>query len=383
MERWDALIIGGGFYGLYLAEFLASRLRRVLLCERGDEPMRRASYGNQARVHNGYHYPRSVLTALRSRVNFPRFVEEFRPAVRTDFEKIYAIPRQGSKVTAEQFAESMKRIGAPIAPAKDDVKELFDRALIEEVFQVREYAFDSTVLRRLMLERIRRAGVELRVNTDVRRIESRPGGSIGIDLASEGCQSPVAARVMAGMVVNCTYSQTNAVAAASGIPLIPLKHEQAEMALVEVPAKLQGLGITVMDGPFFSCMPFPPRGLYTLSHVRYTPHGHWFDDGEQPHRPAYEMFDAAEKRSAYSHMIRDAARYLPALAKCEYRDSLWEVKTVLPRSESDDSRPILFRPHHGIPNYHVVMGGKIDNVYDVADEMAKALGWNTVLPLAA
>ncbi|HXD85740.1 MAG TPA: hypothetical protein VN641_04555, partial [Urbifossiella sp.] len=100
----------------------------------------------------------------------------------------------------------------------------------------------------------------------------------------------------------------------------------------------------------------------------------WFD-GSEPQRPAYEMVDAAEKRTAFSHMVRDAARFLPELAKCEYRDSLWEVKTVLPRSESDDSRPILFRPHHGIANYHVVMGGKIDNVYDIADEMANALDW--------
>lgn len=377
MERWDAVIVGGGFYGLYLAEFLAARLPRVLLCERGPDPMRRASYSNQARVHNGYHYPRSVLTALRSRVNFPRFVAEFRPAVQANFEKVYAIPRQGSKVTAEQFAESMRRIGAPIELAEDSVKKLFDTALIEEVFRVREYAFDATVLRRLMLERVRRAGVEVRLNAAVERVGPLPGGSIRLTTAN--------GEIVAGMVVCSTYSQTNAIAAASGIPLIPLKHELAEMALVVVPAALKGLGVTVMDGLFFSCMPFPPRGLHTLSHVRYTPHGYWHDGvANEPYRPAYEVFDAAEKHTAFPHMVRDAARYLPLLSACEYRDSLWEVKTVLPRSETDDSRPILFRPDHGIPNYHVVMGGKIDNVYDVADEMAKKFGWGVQSqPLAA
>src|ERR1700704_4234363 len=103
MEKWDALIVGGGFYGLYLAEFLAARFPGVLLCERGAELMQRASYANQARVHNGYHYPRSVLTALRSRVNFPRFVAEFRPAIDDSFEKVYAVGRRFSKVTADQF----------------------------------------------------------------------------------------------------------------------------------------------------------------------------------------------------------------------------------------------------------------------------------------
>lgn len=368
MERWDAVVIGGGFYGLYLAEFLAVRLPRVLLCERAAGLMGRASFANQARVHNGYHYPRSVLTAVRSRVNFPRFVGEFRPAVDSGFEKVYAIARRGSKVTAEQFAECMRRIGAEVEPADDTVRELFDSTLIEEVFRVREYAFDAVRLKDLMTERVRRVGVEVRLNTDVLQVWPQPGGSVRLQLGS--------AEAVAGMVLCCAYAQTNTVAAASGLPTIPLKHELAEMALIDVPPKLRQLGVTVMDGPFFSCMPFPAHGRHTLSHVRYTPHGHWYDGlpGE-PHVPAYEMFNRADRRTAFPHMARDAARFLPPLAGCEYRGSLWEVKTVLPRSETDDSRPILFRPDHGIPNYHVVLGGKIDNVYDVADELAARLGW--------
>lgn len=364
MERWDAVVVGGGFYGLYLAEQLAARSRRVLLCERGPALMGRASYANQARVHNGYHYPRSVLTAVRSRVNFPRFVAEFRPAVDATFEKLYAVARRGSKVTAGQFAEAMRRVGAPVEPADAAVTARFDRDLVEDVFRVREYAFDSTRLCGLMADRVARSGVTVRLNTPVEQVGPLPGGAVRVRAAG--------ADLAAGLVVCCSYAQTNAVAAASGLPVIPLKHELAEMALVEVPDDLKGLGVTVMDGPFFSCMPFPPRGLHTLSHVRYTPHGHWYD-GDSDHRPAYDVFAAAGRRTAFPHMVRDAARYLPGLARCEYRDSLWEVKTVLPRSEADDSRPILFRPDHGLPNYHVVMGGKIDNVYDVADELTRRL----------
>lgn len=362
--QWDGVVIGGGFYGLYLAEQLAARVRRVLLCEAGPALMGRASYANQARVHNGYHYPRSVLTAVRSRVNFPRFVAEFRPAVDATFEKLYAVARCGSKVTAGQFAEAMRRIGAPVEPADAALVRLFDRDLVEDVFRVREYAFDAVRLRDVMAERVRQAGVTVRVNTPVERVAPLPGGAVRVRAAG--------AELAAGLVLCCSYAQTNAVAAASGLPVISLKHELAEMALVELPDALKGLGVTVMDGPFFSCMPFPPRGLHTLSHVRYTPHGHWYD-ADAAHSPAYEVAAEAERTTAFPHMLRDAARYLPALARCAYRDSLWEVKTVLPRSEADDSRPILFRPDHGVPNYHVVMGGKIDNVYDVADELAKRL----------
>src|SRR5262249_20953829 len=149
-----------------------------------------------ARVHNGYHYPRSVLTALRSRVNFPRFVEEFRPAVDSSFQKLYAVARRTSKVTAEQFAESMRRIGAPIEPASEEVRKLFDPDTVEEVFRTQEYAFDSSELKRLMAARVRRAGVEVRLNTTVEHVRPLPGGAVGVRLNEHGTET----ELIAGMV---------------------------------------------------------------------------------------------------------------------------------------------------------------------------------------
>ena len=68
-------------------------------------------------------------------------------------------------------------------------------------------------------------------------------------------------------------------------------------------------------------------------------------------------------------MVRDAARYLPLLKECSYEDSLWEIKTVLPVSATDDGRPILFRRDHGLTNLHCVLGAKIDNIFDLMDEL--------------
>ena len=67
----DAVVVGGGFFGCKIAIELRRRgFSHVVLCERESALMRRASYANQARVHNGYHYPRSLVTAERSRRNF-------------------------------------------------------------------------------------------------------------------------------------------------------------------------------------------------------------------------------------------------------------------------------------------------------------------------
>lgn len=358
-DTYDIVVAGGGFFGMNIAEYFARRKRKVLLLEKQDSCMTRASYVNQARIHNGYHYPRSILTALRSRISFPRFVNDFPECVVRDFTKYYGIGKILSKINAKQFVEFCNRIGAECEEAPPHITELFERHFIEKIFQVREYAFDSLILRDIMLSRVKDAGVELVYSATAERI-SQSGDRLVLRASVDGSS----VNIQASHVFNCTYSNLNYINHNSGIPFIPLKYEMTEMALVEVPDELKNKAFTIMCGPFFSIMPFPSRGLYTISHVRYTPHYEWYDRPDRYISPL-EIFRMDKKETAFPEMQHDCARYLPLARRCEYRDSLWEVKTLLPSSEVDDSRPILFRANHGLKGYHCVMGGKLDNVYDI------------------
>ncbi len=141
------------------------------------------------------------------------------------------------------------------------------------------------------------------------------------------------------------------------------------MALIDVPKQLKDVGITVMDGPFFSLMPFPAKGLHTLSHVRYTPHTHWLD---QPGCDPYDKLAQYPQASRSNRMMRDAGRYVPSILDSKYVESLFEIKTILAKSESDDGRPILFERPASLPNYFSILGAKIDNIYDVLEKLDKA-----------
>jgi glycine/D-amino acid oxidase-like deaminating enzyme len=364
----DAAVIGGGFFGCMTALELRRRYRHVVLLEQDDDLLRRASYHNQARVHHGYHYPRSLRTALRSRINFPRFVQQFAFCIERSFDKYYAVARQFSKVTARQFRNFFEYIQAPIEPAPEAVRRLFNSDLVEEVFRVTEYAFDAVRLREWLRQRLLDAEVEVRLGTSANRVQTHASGRLRLTTEPRAGLPQRRECLLAREVFNCTYAQINRLLAGSGLPLIPLKLELTEMALVRVPEPLAHMGITVMCGPFFSLMPFPARGLHSLSHVRYTPHTAW-SEGTGVYRPAYDEMAAHPRRSHYTWMIRDAARFLPLLNECRYEDSLWEIKTVLPRSEMDDSRPILFQRDRGLTNLHCVLGAKIDNIFDLLDEL--------------
>lgn len=364
-QEANAVVIGGGFFGVEIAAMLADRLGGgVVLLEKELGLLQRASYNNQARIHGGYHYPRSVLTAWRSRVNHPRFLRDYAAAVMPGFQGYFAVGRQQSHVTAEQFRRFMERVGAPLAPAPAPIRDLFNADLVEDVWTATdESVFDAVKLKTLIAAKlVGRATVRL--------------GAAATAVRADGDRLILAYRDAAGdheiatrHVFNVTYSRLNCLLRDSGLPLIPLKQELTEMPLVSVPPEFGNLGVTMMCGPFFSLMPFPDKGSHTLSHVRYTPHHEWPDDATN-HVEPHAHLERYQGRSHVQEMLHDASRFLPRLAACRPTDdSIWEVKTILPISETDDSRPILFRANWGLRGLHCILGGKIDNIYDILAEL--------------
>jgi hypothetical protein len=239
------------------------------------------------------------------------------------------------------------------APAS--VRRLFNPATVEASWVTREAVFDAVRLRELVREEMADAGVTVRLGTPVSGVAETASGALVTLETGE---------VLAGdRVLVCTYGE--------GIDTLPggvgyagLHCEPCEMALVDLPEPLRGKGVTVMDGPYFSLMPFPSTPFSTLSHVRYTPHGA---------HPTYEQAAAALRAGLTTRadwMIRDAARYVPALAGAVHRESLWGVKTVPARRDGDDARPIVLRRSDG-GRVLSLLGSKIDNIGDairVAEE---------------
>jgi glycine/D-amino acid oxidase-like deaminating enzyme len=353
----DALVIGGGFYGCCLAIHLRRRFDRVLLVEEAEGLMGRASRVNQARLHNGYHYPRSFLTAARSRSNLDVFRRAFPMGVVAGFRHLYAIARGDSKIGYRHFERFAAAIGAGLAAAGAADRALFAPRLIEAVYEVEEPAFDVAALRGFLALRLAEAGVVVRTGCRVASLAPCPAG-VAVRLGD-------GAVIEAGWVFNCTYAALNR-AVPEPVELRPkLVHQVAEIALVAPPPVLAPLGITVMDGPFFSVMPFPSEGLHSLTHVRYTPHVTWAEAARPGFDPNAALVPAPDSRFAW--MMRDARRYVPAVEQVRHVRSLFDIKTLVSGTQGDDARPILYHRDSVAPRLVSILGGKLDNIFDVYD----------------
>ena len=364
-QRFDYAVVGAGFFGARLALLLARRGARVALIERGPTVCGRASWTNQARVHNGYHYPRSLSTANGAHRHYERFLREMDGCIDSSITHLYAIARDGSATSAAQFERRCRELGLPLGAAPESLAGLFDPGRIEAVFTVREAAFDASRLR-LRLEAAISAtpGVTLMLGTAALRVEL--GGAAAV-VQTDRDGPPV----RAGGVFLVAYAGTNRLLAASGLPPLDLKAELAEVCLVDPPPELARLGVTVMDGPFFSLTPMPAEGCHAFTHVRYTPQAGW-NLGRVDGCP-YRLAEDLAPRPRFLFMQRDAQRYLPAVAGLRHRGSLFEVKAIPNRHEIDDGRPILLRRHSADPLCVSVLGSKIDSVFELEEAVEELL----------
>jgi hypothetical protein len=255
-------------------------------------------------------------------------------------------------VNTAQFEAFCNRIEAPFSPPTTEVSNIFNDELISGVYQVEEPAFNSEVLLLEARQRLLDSGALLFLSEPVEKVIER-NENLTVCLQSGGIE-------IFNFVLDCTYSNLGTLFEPARPLADTLKIERAEICLVSAPKSLESLGITVMDGPFFSCMPFPTRGSHSFTHVSYTP---------RKTRTSKLRDPETEDTSAFLRMKLDALRYVPAIAQLEHQDSIFVDKAILTSSELDDARPVLIHEAGQQGRYLSILGSKIDTVYDAVDSI--------------
>ncbi len=370
---YDKLIIGAGIYGLYAAQYCAQQGENVAVLEREDGAFKRATYINQARVHMGYHYPRSYSTAKKSANYFERFVRDFGFCIADEFKQIYATSAQYSWTNAASFKKFCS--DADIPCEEIPAEKYFNPGLCDGAFLTREYAYDAMILRDHFLSELKKhSNVEIFYSTPATDIEKR-----GEEWVVRSGDRSFSSR----FVLNATYASTNQIQKLCSFEPFGIKYELCEIILCHVCDELRDVGLTVMDGPFFSIMPFGKTGMHSLTSVTFTPHVTSYDrlptfscqgrsEGLCSPDSLYNCNDCPGKpATAYPYMRKLATKYMRPELEFSYEKSLFSMKPILKASEVDDSRPTVIRQMSDEPRFFSVLSGKINTIYDL-DEVLKS-----------
>jgi len=371
---FDKIIIGAGLYGLYAALFCGRRGERVLVLECDNEPFERATYVNQARVHMGYHYPRSISTAVKSSRYFDRFYEDYGFCINNKFSQIYATSAKFTWTSASQFKKFCK--DADIYCDEVPTKTYFKQGMCDGAFLTTEYAFDSQILKSWFLEEIKEfSNIKILFGSNIKTIENN-GEHYVFTMEDKNVYKT-------HFVLNATYAAINQIHALLGFPMLQIKYELCEIILCEVKDKLKNTGITVMDGAFFSIMPFGKTEYHSLTSVTFTPHVTSYENVPtftcqccsggscSPQKLGNCNNCPAKPESAWPYMEHLARKYLKDEYGFTYVSSLYSMKPILNTSEIDDSRPTVIRQYSDNPRFISVLSGKINTVYELDEELSQ------------
>ena len=367
-RTYDKIVIGAGLYGLYSAHLCGSKGENVLVLEYDEAPFKRATFINQARVHNGYHYPRSYSTAIKSAHYFKRFNDDYGFSVLTKFDQIYATSAYFSWSDAKQFQKFCAAAEIKcdeVAPTK-----YFKEGYCDGAFLTEEYTYDALILKKYFIEKISELpNVEIQYRARIQSIQNN-GKEYEIEL-DDG------KKVKSSFVLNATYASVNQIQNMLGFEYFKIKYELCEIILCNVNDKLKGTGLTVMDGPFFSIMPFGKSGYHSLTAVTFTPHKACKES--LPHFNCMDRSNGvcsplqlgncndcpAKPESAWPYMSNLARKYMRDDLEFEFDHTLYSMKPILLASEIDDSRPTVIKTLSTNPTFVSVLSGKINTVYDL------------------
>lgn len=381
METYDKIIIGAGLYGLYSALYCLQkntigRAQHILILENDNTAFNRATYINQARVHQGYHYPRSFSTAIKTAGYFDKFNSDYAFCINKEFEQIYATSSKFSWSSGKQFKDFCK--AANISCEELQPNNYFKAGMCDGAFRTREYTYDAQILKEYFLEKLSyySSEVTIKYGTEIVAINKRPDSYEIVTKDKDTYRSR--------FVLNATYASSNQILEMAGFKSFNIKYELCEIILCDVNTKLKNIGFTVMDGPFFSIMPFGKTGIHSLTSVTFTPHDTSFttlptfkcQELSNGYCSKYHLGNCNEcvskPKTAFPYMANLAKKYLLDDFKFTFNKSLFSMKPILKASEIDDSRPTVIRIFSENPTFVGVLSGKINTVYDLDEVLDDA-----------
>jgi hypothetical protein len=155
---------------------------------------------------------------------------------------------------------------------------------------------------------------------------------------------------------------------------LPLSFELAEIILGHVTSEMRGIGFTVMDGPFWSMMPFGNSGSVSLTSVGMTP---------LRRAQSLPIFDCQSMRSdctplrladcnscdvqpssGIAHQKQQMKLFLKNQDFFTPTKSLMTVKSTLTTTEVDDARPTLIQKELDSQTW-TVLAGKVSTLFDL------------------
>lgn len=332
------LIIGAGLFGTVLSLVLSEKKsNEVTLMESDSEILSKASQHNHNRLHLGFHYPRSIETAKQSINGLVSFFINFKNAINNTYPKYYLIEKSG-KISDKQFIDFCNEINLKYEEQWPDIS--LNKSNLSLSILTEEPGFDFNTIKKILKQKLNNSRVKAVFNKTI----SNKDDCLEYDV-----------------VINCTYANINKINNLFDINLLNLKHQDVYIPIVEL--NIKPMGLTIMDGPFCSLMPFGfNKNKYLLYHVKHSV----LDE-----QIGY-FYTHKNISTNYDTILSKSTEYYSFLKNCHYVDC-YRTTRVLPINDNDER--VTDFTVNCVKNTKIItiLSGKVSTCWDTAYKIKKLL----------
>lgn len=353
-DCFDVTVIGAGMFGTEVALNLAALGHRVLLLEQSDQILSGASRNNQNRLHLGFHYPRDIETAKQSIEGYRLFQKKYGPAVVDNFPNYYFIANSNTRSSPAEFVKFCDSLRLPYSIV-DPRNTPINYNLVDLAVKCSEAVYDVGVLADLIKTTLGESEVKLVTSAEVFQLCSV---NIGFKVLS------TKGSFFSRAVVNCAYHNINKFNIDLGIPGERMKFQQTVLPIIEW--EHAKCGLTVMDGEFFTLLPFGKTDKFLLYHVV---HSVLSSGVGKDYREIFKDFSQLRHKFDFKTFLLACVDYLPGLENATLKGLLHGPRVVRAGAEATDSR--VSASNSEFPGYYQVLSGKIDHAIRLAVEVGK------------
>ncbi len=353
-------IIGGGVFGCSVAITLARRGFFVSLFERSNEIMSGASTNNHLRHHYGYHYPRSKETALDSIDSKKDFEEEYLDCIISGFPAYYAVAKENSKSTPEEFLKFCHDLGLKYEIVNPD-PAIFDVAKISLCLKTSEPAYDPKTLKEIMESKLRENSVKLHVNHEITSGKINIDGSKELSIKNEG----IIFNEKFDFVISAIYSNFNKINEWFGFKKSTFRYDLMELIDVRLPLKKR-IAAMVVDGDFSTFVPLKEEGVVRLGHVKEV----LLKTAVSDSLDAQELIEQ-NTTSNKDRILSESIKYYPILKNSKFLKSIFIVRIIKANAEGTDERPSEITSHGS--GIYSIFGGKVITAMTTAKKLSNIL----------
>ena len=353
----NILVIGAGVFGICTALKL-SESNRVTLIDSNDDIMLNASKFNHNRLHFGFHYPRSIETAIQSIEGFKSFHQIFKDSVVDNFPNYYMVEKN-SKVSSSDYSDFCNKLSLKIVEEYPKID--MDFSNIDSSFLTNEPVYDYETLKKILKNMICKSTINLILNKTLQNKSDVDGYDV---------------------VINASYFNINKINRLFNLPESTLRFQNVVIPIFR--KNMNKIGLTIMDGKYCSIM---PKGFddnyFLLYHVRnsvicqsegYNISGMWELEKKIIKNKFFKknIYDKIIISKKIDKIYDESIKYYSFLKDCE-PDGYLQTIRALPINE-DDSRmsDITF---NCVDNIKVIsiLSGKITTCWKIAEDIKKMI----------